>query len=195
MDKITTALFEDPLYVYISLAIAELVVAAIWYERRTRRTAASLAAPLVLAGAVFALETLVVTDREEIIAALQLIAREAETDEGQAMPMDAARRYLDEQVRVDLADGYGGRNLTRQQAIGAGRSVARELAIRRVKLLKLTVEVDNGRAKAHFTTIITFVASELGQSRTSLIWDVHWLRRDAGWRIIRVEEPRTGLEF
>ena len=196
MESLKTAFFESPTYVYISLAIAELVLAAIWYERRNRRTAMALAVPVLLAGLVFAVEALVVTDREYITAALQAMAEEAETGSGSdSAEFAAGRKYLDDAVRVDLGGSYGGVNLSKAQTIEAARRVLRQLNVAKVAVPKLVVEVDGRRAKTHFTTIITFTSKELGEQRTSLIWDLQWTKREDGWRITRVEKPQAGLEF
>ena len=47
----------------------------------------------------------------------------------------------------------------------------------------------------HASTIILFNRSDIGPGRVSLIWDVHWIKRPQGWRIIEVEKPVQGLEF
>ena len=52
-----TALFEDPLYVYVALALAELVLAAVWYEKRKSAEGGASAAkfaPLLLVPPVLA---------------------------------------------------------------------------------------------------------------------------------------------
>jgi len=195
MESLKTALFEAPLYIYLSLVVAEFVLAAIWYERRSRRLAAWLAAPILLAGMVFGLEALVVTDREQITASLREIAEEVQAGDGSDLRLDTAQCCLDANVRVDLGSGHGGMDLTKSQALEAGRRVIREYGVTHVGFVNLHVDVEDSQAAAHFTTIVTFRSREFGETRTSLIWDVHWTRRDAGWRITRVEKPRRGLEF
>ena len=195
METLKETFLENPLYVYIGLAIIELAIAAVWYERRSRKLAGLLAAPLVIAAGVFALEALVVTDREEITAALKEIARVSCTSDGKAANISAAAIYLDEKVRVDLPTEYGGMNLTRDQAIAAGKSVVERFTIQSVKFSKLEIELTDDRAEAHLVTIMRFGGTEMAEQRTSLIWDIHWVKRDAGWRILRVEAPSFGLEL
>lgn len=181
MDRLETAFCEDPFYVYFALALAELVLAGIWYEKRTRRWAATLLVPVVLAGAVVLVEKLVVTDREWLVRAAGEIAADFE-----AGKVDAAEKYLDEKLM-----GFFG---VKQATLAAGRAALLKYDLQSVRLTKLEVQVDDERAKMHTVSIITFKGEEFS-GRTSLIWDVHWLKRDDGWRIIRVDRPREGIEF
>ena len=195
MESLRQTFFEDPLYVYIGLAIVELAIAAVWHERRSRRLAGLLAAPLVLAAGVFALEALVVTDREQLTAALKQIARAACTSGGNAPNVPTVAIHLDEKVRVDLPAEYGGMRLTKEQAIAAGQTVAERFTIKSVKFTKIEIEVTNARAETRVVTILRFGGTEIGEQRTSLIWNIHWAKREGGWRILRVDTPSFGLEL
>lgn len=195
MESIEIALFENPLYLYISLAIAELVLTAIWYERRTRRWAVSLAIPILLAAGIFALETLVVTDREQITTALKEIAAEMQNLPRSPVKLPVTERHLDETVRVDLGGGFGGMNMTRDQSLQAGRKILEQFDIESVKFLRLGVKIDGGQAHTHFNTVITFDTPQWDRQHTSLIWNIHWKKRDGCWRIVRIEKPQRGLEF
>ncbi len=58
---------------------------------------------------------------------------------------------------------------------------------------KHDVEVTGSQATMHVVTILSY--GEEGSSRTSLIWDIIWVKRDGRWRILEVAEPRQGVEF
>ena len=192
MEALKTALFENPLYLYIALAIAELVLVGLWYERRGRRQLAYLAIPLGIAAVVFAVETLVVTDREHITNGLREIAREVETFHGQPH-LEAAQRYLAEDVVVDFGSEAGGVNLTKDQALKAARLVLDRSPITNVRFMNLQVEVREHSADTEFATFISFETRELGPQNTSLQWTLRWSKRPEGWRIARVEKPEYGL--
>ena len=56
--------FENPVYVYIALAVAELVLFIIWRETRTRKAALCLLIPPLLAVVIGLIAHFVVTDHE-----------------------------------------------------------------------------------------------------------------------------------
>ena len=74
MNTITTALFEDPIWIYIALAAAMAALVALWRVWPGRRMAIALLVPPALAAAVIAVSTAVVTDRERLTAAARAIA-------------------------------------------------------------------------------------------------------------------------
>jgi hypothetical protein len=182
METLGRTFFEDPLYVYIALVFAELVLAAIWYERRSRRWAMLLLAPVVAAGAVFAVSTLVVTDREQILAAAARIARDLEGGS-----VAAAQEYLD--------DEYRGVGMDKQGALALGRTAIQTYHIRSIRFTRMNVEVASRRARMRAATIIEIAAREFGSGQAPLVWEVRWIKRKAGWRIIDVEEPQQRLEL
>jgi hypothetical protein len=192
MNSLKAALFENPIYLYIILAITEIVLGSMWHRRRGRRRLAYLAIPIGLAVAIFALEALVVTDREYITDALREIASEVETFDGQPR-LEAASRYLDESVVVDFGPEAGGMNLTREQALLAARAVLERSPITNVRFMNLDVEVHAEAADARFATFIAFTSEELGPQNASVRWTLRWARRAGGWRIVRVDKPETGL--
>lgn len=177
MESLRRAFFEDPLYAYIALAFAELVLAAIWHETRNRKWLAALAGPVVLAVAVWAVATLVVTDREQILEATHRIAREAE-----AGSVAAAEEFLD--------DGYRGYGLNKAGVLGVGRGFLAAYRVQRVGFTRLEVTVNGDEAALHAGTIITIEGG-----KAAVAWDVRWAKRPAGWRIVEVAPPQSKLEL
>ncbi len=174
MDSLSRLFLEDPLYVYLTLAFAELVVGAIWHERRSRRWLAALAIPPVLAGVVWAVSAWVVTDRERIIEATRTIARDIE-----AGHLAVAQEYLD--------DDYTGLGFSKAGLLGVGKAVLSTYPIERIGFSQVTVEITGPNAAMRLGTNITLTNG----GRVAYIWDVGWIKQPAGWRILRVDEPRS----
>jgi len=180
MDTIKATLFEDPTYIYISLAFAELALAALWYERRTRTWLRALLVPPLLAAGVVALAALVETDREQILRAVDEMARDAE-----AGKVDAFERWLDDQ----FTGAYG----AKAKAIDNARAEIRRYQIKEVAVMKkLTLDIAEDRARLRLSTIITF--RDIGD-KIPLMWDVRWVRREPGWRVLEVDQPRMGMDL
>jgi hypothetical protein len=177
VDSLRHAFFEDPTYVYVFLAFAELALLAIWHERRGARWALALLAPIAAAGVVLAVSAMVVTDQEQIVLAVEEIAGDLEHGS-----VEAAERYLD-----DSFQGIGG---SKQRAIEEGRTAIDRYRVRKIRLLHMTVEVQGKTAWMHVATVI-----DLADGRTALTWDVHWIKRPAGWRIREAPPPQMKLEL
>jgi len=178
MERLERLFFEEPLYVYVTLVFVELVLAAIWHERRSRKLLLLLAVPPVVAGIVFLVSSQVVTDRERIVQAAEAVARDLE-----AGSVAAAERYL--------ADDYSGLGVNKAGAIATGASIIRTYEIGKIKLTKVNVAVDGPVAAMQVTTIITLE----GGARGSLDWQLRWAKRPEGWRIVHIQNPeaRPGL--
>ncbi len=175
MEGLKRLLFEDPLYAYIALGFAELVLAVIWHEKRTSRALSALVVPPLLAGAVWLVATRVVTEREQIIAATEAIARDAE-----AGSVAAADEFLDEEYR-----GYAG---TRDAVLEIAKAALRAYRIEKVAFTQVEVTVEEDRAAMHIATVIT-----LKEGKVPLAWDVQWAKRPMGWRIVDLSEPQSKL--
>jgi hypothetical protein len=178
MESLGRLFFEDSLYVYITLAFAELVIGAIWHETRSRRWLVALAGPPILAGIVLAVSAWVVTDREKIIEATRAIARDAE-----AGSLAVAETYLD--------DDYDGLGFSKAGVLAIGKAVLNAHRVKRVGFTRVTVEVTGASATMHLGTIITLAEG----GKVTLIWDVRWVKRPGGWRILHLAEPQSRLEL
>lgn len=189
MEGIKSLLFEDPLYLYIALAFAELALVAVWHSRRTRRLALFLAVPLLVGGLVFAIEGLVVTDREQITAAARDIARCIQDGTYTGIPP-----HLDEQFRVDMRGIPPINRVLDKPAVEvACRAVEAARNIQRIKFNQVRVEITGDRAKMHINTMI--ISGDKGEHRSPVIWDLHWVRIDGRWLIREVEKPRVSVEM
>ena len=181
METLQKVFFESPLPIYLTLVFAEIALAAVWHERRGRRAKLAMLIPPVLAVIVFSASTLIVTDREQIIRAAKTIAREVEVGR-----IDALSELVDED--------YSGFGDDKAGAIGATELAMGVYRVSRVRFTKLQVEVEGGEAAMHAATVIEFGAARYGSGRTGVIFDVRWIRRPEGWRIIHVRPPQYGVE-
>jgi len=77
MESLRETFFEDPFYVYVFLALLGLVVVGVWYSRRRTGLLLWLALLGAIGAGVYVLERAVVTDREQIRAALDEMAAAA----------------------------------------------------------------------------------------------------------------------
>lgn len=179
MDSVRATLFENPLYVYIVLALGWAVLIGIWRARRTRRCAWSLAAPPILAGIVLVVSTLVVTDREQILAAARDIATNFERGD-----MAEIVRHLDEDFTATLEGQTIGK-----PAVEAVCSRARQrYSITEIRFHRPQVQVNGGSAAMSLITIIKF-EFEGASGLTSLRWEIRWVKKGGSWKILRVQEP------
>ncbi len=174
--------FEDPFNVYLTLAFAELVLGAIWYEKRTTRWALSLLIPVALAGAVVLVEQLVVTDKEQIVAAARDIAEAIESRELERIP-----EHLDEKFSARVQ----GVQRDRDEVVAVCNALISRWNITGIGFGRTDVEVTGSEAKMQLKTIFTYGEEGI---RTSLIWDIIWIKRDGRWRILEVAEPRQGIK-
>ncbi|MFA6134146.1 MAG: hypothetical protein WC869_09055 [Phycisphaerae bacterium] len=177
MEALKQAFLEDPVYVYIFCAFAELVLAGWWYERRTRRAALAMLAPPALAVLAFAIATLVATDREQIIHATHRIARDLENNS-----LQAAEHYLD--------PNYTGLGGNKAGALEAGKAALARGEIEKIRFTSMTVEVTGDRARMHVATIV-----ELAGGKAALVWEVLWAKGPKGWRLLQVPEPQQKIEL
>ena len=175
MESVRHVLFEDPLPVYLALAVAEAVVAAFWRGRRTRRWALALLAAPLLAGAVALTAWAVETDREQIHAALHEIA--AGVRVGDFAP---AERRLDPDCRMPA----GGRVVVgADKLIALGRAARTRHGVADVAIAGVNLTLDGESARTRLITTVTLRTGE----RLLLRWALAWAKRPAGWRIVRVE--------
>ena len=184
MDAIKTALFDNPLPIYIALAPLELIFLIAFVRRRTLRRGLLLATPSVLAGIVCLTSWLVPTDRKAILAATTAIC--ADIQDGKKEAMEA---YLDEK----FVGSYEHGQLNKRTAIDKARSARENLQITRLFLVpqRSQIEVQGERAQMTAVTILTASNELLGAGRGTVTFDLTWIKGPDGvWRILEAKEPR-----
>ena len=175
MDTLKRLFLEDPTLVYIILAAGGVILGALWYYRRSRQYALGLIVPVVLGGAVFVLDSVVVTDREQIRQTVREIA--AEFAQGR---FDIARKSIDE-------DYYGLRN-NKSELLAFGEAESKRDRVKSVKITRCRINVVGRRAEMKITTVI-HLSDEVGGGVRPLLWKINWVKRPEGWRIEKLSAP------
>ena len=184
MEAIKTALFDNPLPIFIALAPLELIFLIAFLRRRTLRRALLLATPSVLAGIVCLTSWLVPTDRKAILAAANAICADI-----QAGRKDALEAYLDGK----FAGVYENAPIDKSSAVVLAKSVKESLQITRVLLLspRCTIEVNGDRANMTAVVLITGSSDLLGSGNGTVTFDLLWIKGPDGvWRILESKDPR-----
>ena len=173
MDSVKKTLFEDPFTVYLVLVLVEVVLVGLWYGQRKKAYLAWMLAPAVLAAGAWWLERAVVTDREQILAALDEIARAAERHD-----TDTLAGYLDEDYR-----GWGVRKIG---AVALAKAATLKWRVRKVTFLG-TPEIDvRGKDQADATIwMMVGYTGGLGEGNYPLGWRAEWVKRPDGWKVRR----------
>jgi hypothetical protein len=174
MEALQTVLFENPLGIYIALAVFGALGLVSYQNLRTIRSARPTTFALVAAAAVFAISTLVVTDREAILAKSDDIAIAINTGDLIAL-------------EFSLADDFAGPDKypTRKKAISWLAKNIEKYEITSVKFKVLDLEVRDDLATM---SLQTDVSSEL-VSPMRLNWLVVWAKRSAGWVVSNASGP------
>lgn len=182
METLKITFLEDPLTIYIILGAVAVGLIVTWRtaSRSGRWLATGLLIVAVLAGGTFALERLVVTDREQIRLALKDIAESVP-----AGRIEHAMTYMD-----DKYHGWGGSKL--------GVTLATKVAVGRYSIQKVSllgtpkIEVEGGLAKCKITALINY-KFEGEPTKHLMAWHVKWIKRpDEVWRI-EWAEPTTDV--
>jgi hypothetical protein len=177
--------FEDPFWLYAMLVLAEGVLLVIWNRDRTRTTALRLLVPPALGALIFAVATLVVTDRERITAAVHEITRDVTN--GQVTVLE---RHLDDDFHMRL----GGKPLGKAETVAHARRALARTRITKVDLKRLQVEVSGETATVR---MITAIRVEGGGFRggVPLVWHLRWIKRGKQLRILESTQPRIGTSY
>jgi hypothetical protein len=174
MESLQTALFEDPTGIYISLAIVAAVGLVGYKSWGTFKSLCPTLMALSAGGMVFAISTLVVTDREKILAASDAIALAINSND-----MAGLELFLDEQfIGPPVCE-------TRTQAM---QLIARTIKEHKITSVKFNVLELNPRDDLASMLLGTDIASD-NFPLVRLHWRIVWAKRSIGWRIYKVIGP------
>lgn len=196
MQSLKNMLFENPMTLYIGLGMVVIVLLAIWYRQLTARRLLILAAVLLVGVGIFAIERMVVTDRETIAAALDELAASAAI---RPTSSEALEKYLDDEVRLDLGPIIGGTNVDKDRALEIWRATINSRKIKRIAIHSPDITIDGHIATTRFATVLTYSTGSANdtapsEAKDSWIWDLEWALRDGQWRIVLVSPPSRGLK-
>ena len=174
MEALKTSLFENPLGIYIALAIIGALGLVSYHTWRTFKSAWPTAVALVAGAAVFTVSTLVVTDRERIGAACEKIA-------------DAISNRNTVVVEFLLDKDFTGlsETQTRKKAIRRLDSDLKTYGVTGAKLKILDMKVRDDLATMLVRSDIT--SETIPAMR--LNWRAVWIKRPAGWLVHKVSGP------
>jgi hypothetical protein len=174
MEAIQTALYEDPLAIYISLGCIGTIGLIYFGFQRTFRSARPLIFTIFAAAAVFAISTLVVTEREKIVAVCDQIAAAINEDR----PGD-----IDPFIAEDFIGPGRTTPLARRPDTGY---IAQQIKIYQVTSVKYRIlKLDLREGAADMRVFTNVVGGRLPITR--MIWDVTWLKRSDRWLIQKID--------
>ena len=183
METLREIFFENPLKVYGTLAFAEFVLAGLWYQRRSPRRAMTLLAPPLLVAATALTAHLVVTDREQIAAALKDMARHVLDANA-----DGLKAYIDEDYRGLIAKDKSGLMARATATLGQFRFES-------VKLKSPEIDVSGKKANARFTAEVVLTDPILGGRPIRTDWEFLWVKTADRWRILQIKGPQGIYEL
>jgi len=177
MDALQTALFENPLGIYIALAIVAALGLVSYQNWRTFKSAWPTVIALIAGAMVFTVSTLIVTDREQIRANCEKIVKAVNNRN-----MLIVEHFLDK----DFAGQ--GRYETRKQAITRIDRDLEEYRVTGVAYRILDLNVRDNLA----TMVIRSDITSKTIPTMRLNWRVIWIKRSKGWLVYKIKGPSTG---
>ncbi len=178
MDAIRSHLFENPLYLYITLAVVELAAAGVWYSRRDRKSALALLPAPVLAVAIGLTAWLVRTDREEIAAVIQAVGAAVERRD-----LAAVGEHVDANCR---SPGSGRTVIGKDELMAIARAALARWTVTEIRLRNIETELAGANATTLIDSRVFARSDRFGQQVRDIGWQLQWARRPAGWKITRL---------
>ncbi len=174
-------ILDNPLSAYALLALAELVIVGLWWNRRAPLLRWLMALPTVLAVALAVTGHFVITDRQQITQAVRQAASDVEQG-----------RY--EQVAQVFDDSFHGmldnQEMNRRLIVETIRAAASRIGVSEVRVPRINVEFNGATARVH---VVSYVKFKDGQ--TPLVWDLVWIKRDKQWRLLELEKVQNKVEL
>jgi hypothetical protein len=177
VETLRHILLEDPTWLYVGLSILLLVQLVFWRKSRSRRGLVALAVPIVLAVAVFAVSSLVQTDRERIAEKIERIVEAVNAGQLEQIPA-----HFDEQFETELRWGR-----TPNELIAAGRRRLKSARVEEVQVTRLEIDVAGSFADA---TVSLLLRTAGGTFPTTL--QVRWVKIDDTWKIRGIQSADRG---
>lgn len=181
---LSSLFLENPLPVYVVLALVEAVLLGLWRWGAMRWARTALVVPVALAAAVALVAHFVKTDREQIAEVLDEIASGA-----QAGSLEPARAYLDPALKVP-APGMVGLvvRFNREQFLERARTALATYPIRSAEVTHVQTSIAGANATSIVETHATIEFAEYrGTAPFNATWKLQWAKRPEGWRIVRLE--------
>lgn len=175
------SILDNPISAYALLVAAELVIAGLWWNRRSGTLRWLMAVPLVLAAALAVTGHFVITDRQQISRALCQAARDVE--QGQ---FDRFAQVLDDSFHGRVED----RDVDRKLLVEAVRAGATALGVSEIRLPRILVEFNGPTARVHVVSYVKYK-----DAQTPLVWDLVCIKRNGQWRVLELEKVQNKVEL
>ena len=132
---------------------------------------------------IFAVATLVVTQREELILTLKQLKQDAST-----LDIDAVAVHFGEDFRL----ASRGRKVDRSQAVKACKRAIQKYGVSGVDFLDTRVETNSSTGRVELITQI-WIKSDFAGRAPIMKWTLHWRHGPDGWKVIRIDQPELAL--
>lgn len=185
MDTLKIVLFENPLPIYIVLALVEVVLAWLWYTRREPKLARALVFPLAAGVIVGIVAHLVVTDREKINANLSGMAEAVK-----AKDFSGLGNYLHQTCYGQTPVGQ----INKDELLLAGREVTGRYEVSNISLSNVQTVISGANATTELDTGITLKTGE----SLPVSFVMQWGRQSDGqWKLVwvRLTKPKELASF
>jgi hypothetical protein len=184
MATLRKLLFEDPFWLYVFLGVVELALLELWRRRRTGQAARRLLVPLVAAGLVFTVATLVVTRRERLVSTLEAMAQQARqvNVNGVAPYLADDFHFVSERLRFDKG-----------QSLQAARVAIAKNGVQSVVFKSHTMEIAGDRATVRAVTQILGSAEFMDARNPLVVWTFYWRYGPDGWKLTQADQPELAM--
>jgi len=179
MKPLIHLFFESPLWLG---AFCFLLFAGVLFARQRWESGAArryaIPTTLLIIGLLFVIQKLVVTQREEILMAMNAFVAAIEREDTSA-------------IHEALAQDYAGDAMDREGFTNYLASVMEVLDIRDTRLMQRDLDIGDDSAVMTLTAKATVsVRNQIGQFHWGS-WRMAWLRKPEGWKIVSVKPLRV----
>ena len=176
MDTLKHCFLENPIWVYTALVALELILFSMWFSTRSKKRKQLMLLPILLGAMIFALDWIVVTDREEIKATLSSIT--ASFHNGNV-----------EEKQHLISDRYRGYLKTKSALVKAAAGETKKDRIESISVRFESVKVTGRNAEMQIKTNVRLNTGQI----IPLRWTIYWGKSSDGWKITEISAPNFGL--
>jgi len=177
-DAIQWLFLENRIALFVLVVFVEFWLLWAWARWRTRRTGRLALGGLIVGVLLLVLQTLVVTDREEIIVVCQGISRTIEDGD-----VDGFGEY----IAVEFAVG----SIDRDTLLASLTRILTQVRVEEPRLSGFDISVDGDQARADFQAGCRLVTSRFFEGRMLSRWELTFLRFGDRWRVIAIQPVPT----
>ena len=185
METIKDMLLEKPFWTISVLVLAQIVLAAVWYEKKTLRRLWLLLMPAVAGCLLLLLGMFVQSDSDRILSAAGAIASDIQNGRSQAM---------EDFLSDNFVGIYEGASLNKASAIAKCHQEKNRHQIKEIRISDPEIVVKGRHAEMTVATHMT-VDTELGSFKAKVIFKLTWVKTDNRWVIWHAQEPQVQRHY